>query len=167
MATIPTILIWARGDQVARDLIMQAHPEFEELRVYYGDPHYLKDILVDKNGTELPIDPEPALIADSNLLLLGGSNPNPYVKKYFVDTGRYTVDEAKQIAVGEGVYANGKRIIDTVTRSNGTKVLTVHGWNAIDTLYATEDYLRIGPGRELLSRFRGAQGAVRKAMTTP
>ena len=138
---VATYVIWPRGDQVARDVLMLAHPEFLEMIVYYGDLHYLKETLVDRNGTEFPIEPEPSQIAENNLMLIGGDYPNPYVKKYFFDTGLITVDPVKQIMQGLGVYAGGVRCIATISRSNATTVTAIFGKLAIDTLYAMQDYL--------------------------
>jgi hypothetical protein len=45
---------------------------------------------------------------------------------------------------GPGVYANGKRCITSVKRTNGTVVTGIFGWDAIDTFYATQDYLGAG-----------------------
>lgn len=159
-----TVVVWPRGDQVAFDLIIAAYPDYDRVIVYYGDPHYLKETLVDKNGAELPIEPEPALIADNDLILIGGDQPNPYVKKYFWDTGLIKYDPTTKTISGQGVYANGTRAVALTTRPNGTKVIAIFGYRAIDTLYAMEDYLRIGPVRETVSRFRGA---VRGIATIP
>lgn len=143
MVVADTYMVWPRSDQLCFDLIHQARPEYKWMIVYWNDPR-TKETLVDMNGVEIPIEPEPTEIADSNLILIGGSSPNPYTKKYFVDTGIITVDETKQIMKGPGVYANGKRCITSVQRPNGTVVTGIFGWLAIDTFYATQDYLGAG-----------------------
>lgn len=157
-----TVVVWPGSDQVAWDLIREAHPEYDQVRVIYGDPqHQKQETLVDKNGVDLPIEPEPPIIANNNLILIGGDYPNPYVKKYFMDPGLIKPGASPTEGMeGEGVYANGKRCIATVTRENMTTVTAIFGWNAIDTLYAMQDYLHIGPAREVFARFKGARGVV-------
>jgi len=162
-----TVIIWPRGDQVARDLIIQAHPEFSRMLYVYCP----SDLLIDEaSQAQFPIEPEPSLIAENNLILLGGWGANPYTKKYFVDSGLITVDVTDPLnpkMSGLGVYANGNRCIATATRANGTTVTTIFGLKATDTLYATQDYLHIGPAREVLARFKGARGVLRIVAGTP
>jgi hypothetical protein len=151
-----TYVIWPKGDQAARDLIIQAHPEF--LPMMYAEWTGMLHPEVD--GAPFPLEPEPSLLAENNLILLGGWGANPYTKKYFVDSGLITFDETTLIMSGLGVYANGIRCIATTIRENGTTVTTVFGYGAIDTFYALQDYLRLGPAREVLNRFKGARGVL-------
>lgn len=78
---------------------------------------------------------------ENNLILVGGWYPNPYSRYYFYDMGLVTDDPEKEIMIGKGVYANGKRYIRTIVRPNGTEVTAVFGYHAIDTIEAAYDYV--------------------------
>jgi len=158
LSTVNTVVVWPKGDQAARDLIIQANPEFLLMMYEYCPTDHL---IAEKDGAQFPMEPEPSLIAENNLILLGGGGANPYTKKYFRDTGLITFDATTQTYSGPGVYASGKRCIATTTRENGTTVTTICGVRAIDTLYAMQDYLHVGPAREVLARFKGARGVLR------
>jgi len=133
-----TYVVWPKGDQAARDLINQAHPEF--LLMMYAE--WTNKLVEEVTGVQYDLEPEPApQITENNLILLGGWGANPYTKKYFYDTGLITGDIATDTMQGLGVYANGRRCIATISRSNGTTVTTVFGMHATDTFYAMQDYL--------------------------
>lgn len=82
---------------------------------------------------------------ESNIILVGGWYPNPYTRHYFYDVGLVKADLAQEILLGEGVYADGKRYIQTVMRPNGTTVTAVFGWHKEDTLQAAYDFTKIDP----------------------
>lgn len=85
---------------------------------------------------------------ESNLIVVGGWHPNPYSRYYFYDAGLVKDVEDPElgwIMVGEGVYADGKRYIQTIMRPNGTTVTAVWGYEKEDTLQAAYDYTRIDP----------------------
>jgi hypothetical protein len=144
---VETYMVSPPSDWPSLQLMRRTHPEYKWMLVYWHNPYYAKEILVDMNGVEYPIDPEPAEIANNNLILIGGTYPNAYSYKYFKDI--ITYDPDKGIMTGPGVYANGKRCITSVTRPNGTIVTGVWGVDATDTFYATQDYL--GGGNILLT----------------
>jgi len=138
------VVVWPPTDQLAQDLVRTKFPSYRCVKVYWNDPNYLESKLLDQDGNSYPIEPEPLLITDNNLILIGGDSPNPYSKKYFTDTGIIKVDTEKETMIGPGVYANGKRVITTIKRENGTTVTLICGWKAIDTFYAVQDFLGIG-----------------------
>lgn|GEM_PF-6970746 len=121
-----TYVVFVEPDRAAAELIAQKKG-------------YLLYLLT---GVEDPAVYNPTL-DENNLILVGGWYANPYSRYYFYDTGLVTDDPEKEIMVGEGVYAHGKRYIRTIARANGTDVTAVWGWSALDTMEAAYDY--VGP----------------------
>ena len=122
---MPTYIIYVEPDKGAMQIILRKNPSFLPYEI---------------TATTDPTV-EPAEIAGSDLILLGGWFANPYTKKYFVDTGIITYDADRMY--GPGVYANGKRCISTTVRANGTTVTAVFGWLAMDTIYAVMDFVSV------------------------
>lgn len=84
-----------------------------------------------------------AIYDENNLVCIGGWHANAYTRHYFYEAGLVEDDPEKEIMIGEGVYADGKRYRRTITRENGTTVTAIFGWSAEDTLAAAEDYLAV------------------------
>jgi LPXTG-motif cell wall-anchored protein len=78
-----------------------------------------------------------ALRDGNSIVCIGGHFANPYSRYYFPNLG---VD-ANGLLVGEsGISANGRYIVSTRTRANGTTVTIVAGLYAADTLAAAQAF---------------------------
>ena len=120
-----TYVVFVEADRAAAELIAREKGYLLYLIIGEEDPG-VYNLTLDEN----------------NLILVGGSAANPYSRYYFFDTGLVTADYEKEIMIGEGVYANGKRYTRTIVRANGTEITGVWGWDAIDTMEAAYDYVR-------------------------
>lgn len=100
------------------------------------------DVLRAHFGQKAHIVGEDVELMDSDLIVVGGWVSNPYTEEYFHKPGLVNVNGGK--LVGKGVYADGKRCVFTVTRTNGTMVTAVFGLTKEDTYETAKDYVGVG-----------------------
>lgn len=80
---------------------------------------------------------------ENNLILIGGWLANPYSNHYFSELAAGYDPDAGIIAPGPGVSEDGKRVITSIMRPNGTTVTIVAGAAAEDTLQAAYEYTKV------------------------
>lgn len=106
-------------------------------------------LIAEKKGFELLQTDEkknPAmydpLYDENNLICIGGWHANAYSGYYFpqLEEGYDPITET--LPDVPGVYADGRQVIATITRANGTDVTIIAGVSAEDTLRSAHDYVK-------------------------
>lgn len=83
------------------------------------------------------------VVDDNNLVCVGGWIVNPYAKHYFPELEASYDHATETMAPGPGVSEDGKRVIKSIMRPNGTTVTVVFGIHAEDTLQAAYEYTKV------------------------
>jgi len=101
-------------------------------------PDAVDDPVPGDNVAGTPATQEPADAATNNCIYIGGPDALAFLATEF-GSAMPTVTATGMS--GNGVYANNKRCQLQATRTNGTIIIALFGWNANDTYNTVKDFI--------------------------